>query len=237
MPSGDLKPEEFSKFTAQIRSYPEITLEDVQEFIRGYPSIEACILSSVAQFSPSISLWLGERFRYFELDQRTILPIRNSYQSPETLGRDRIAAAVAGYFLFAGRDVLVINTGTAITYDLINSAGEYLGGSISPGMNMRFRALHTFSGKLPLITYSAQSDLTGKDTTGSILSGVIHGITAEVEGVAERYREQYPDLKIVFSGGDMEYFVNRLKISIFAFPNIVIYGLHKILQFNVENSS
>jgi len=132
--------------------------------------------------------------------------------------------------------VLVVCAGTALTCDFINHKGEYLGGSISPGMQMRFNALHTFTDKLPLLTYEEPAALIGFDTRMSILSGVINGIIAEIEGIAHGYQAEYPGLKIILSGGDLNYFVKWLKISIFALPNIVIHGLQQILTFNVNKA-
>jgi type III pantothenate kinase len=232
LPSGDLLPEEFSGTHVKIESSPKISLQTVQDFTRRYPSIEACILSSVIPFPASISAWLRERFRYLEFDHRTALPIHNHYHSPETLGKDRLAAAVAGSSVYPGQHVLVINAGTTITYDLVSSGREYLGGAISPGMQMRFRALHTFTKQLPLLTYTEIDFLTGNDTNKSVLSGVINGMAAEMEGMIACYQKEYPGIKVILSGGDLNYFVNRLKISIFALPNIVIYGLQQILAFN-----
>jgi type III pantothenate kinase len=139
---------------------------------------------------------------------------------------------VGGFNQFKGSPVLIINAGTAITYDIVTGEGEYIGGAISPGMLMRFRALHNFTRELPLLSYTDIDFKAGKDTSGSILSGVINGMAAEMEGMITGYRELYPGIKVILSGGDLNYFVNRLKISIFALPNIVIYGLHQILCFN-----
>ncbi|MCX6246629.1 MAG: type III pantothenate kinase [Bacteroidetes bacterium] len=236
LPSGKLTPEAFSITTGKIESYPEISLQDVREFSLRYPAIDACILSSVIPYPVMISDWLRKRFRYLEFNHKTPLPITNRYLSPETLGRDRLASAIAGFSMYPGQDVLVINAGTALTYDLVTSAGAYIGGSISPGMNMRFRALHTFTGQLPLLTYTEIDFLTGTDTEGSLLSGVINGMTAEMERMIQYYQEEYPGIKVILSGGDLIYFVNRLKISIFALPNIVIYGLQQILAFNDKES-
>jgi type III pantothenate kinase len=145
---------------------------------------------------------------------------------------DRLASAVAAFHRFPVHPVLILNAGTAVTYDIVTKIGEYLGGSISPGMQMRFRALHTFTKQLPLLTYTGIDFLTGNDTDTSVLSGVINGMAAEMEGMIARYQKEYPGIKVVLSGGDLNYFVNRLKISIFAVPNIVIYGLQQILAFN-----
>jgi type III pantothenate kinase len=232
VPPGNLHPEAFFTPPLEIKSHPEISLQEIQAFTARHPSIEACILSSVVPFPDSVSGWLRERFRYLEFDHHTSIPLENFYHSPETLGKDRLAAAVGGSSIYPGQPVLVINAGTAITYDLVTSGKEYLGGAISPGMQMRFRALHTFTRQLPLLTYSEIDFLTGNDTDKSVLSGVINGMAAEMKGMIAFYQEEHPGIKVILSGGDLNYFVNRLKISIFALPNIVIYGLQQILAFN-----
>jgi type III pantothenate kinase len=216
-----------------VENHDEVTPAMLERFLQEHPGTEACILSSVIRHDGAVTEFLRRHLRFIELDEHTPIPIRNSYKTAGTLGKDRLAAAVAGASRFPGENVLVISAGTALTFDLVTGGGEYLGGAISPGMQMRFTALHTFTGKLPLVTYRDQAELTGTDTTTSILSGVINGMVAEIEGIAGRHRESYPDLKIILSGGDLDYFVKRLKISIFAIPNIVIHGLQQILSFNV----
>ncbi len=218
-----------------LEFHPQISLPLVRQFVHDHPEISSCILSSVIRHPASLISFLRRQFPFIELTHQTPLPIRNTYRTPETLGKDRLAAAVFGASVYPGKDVLVINAGTCITCDFVNAEGKYLGGSISPGLEMRFRALHTFTGKLPLISYKKVNHPIGNNTTDAILSGVILGIVHEIEGVAGYYREKYPEIKIIFSGGDLIYFDKRLKISIFAVPNCVIYGLHQILRFNVKN--
>jgi type III pantothenate kinase len=217
-------------------SNPEVSLELIQKFVRDHPGITSCILSSVIHHPEAIEGFLVAVFPTWIMDSHTPLPIGNCYRTPETLGYDRLAAAVAGASQFPGEPVLVISAGTAITYDFINPAGEYIGGAISPGMQLRFKALHTFTGKLPLVEYKELVPELGNDTENSILSGVINGIVGEMEGFAHNYSSTYPGLKIILSGGDLNYFDKRLKISIFAFTNIVLAGLHQILQFNVSKT-
>ena len=219
-----------------LESSPEISPEIMATFISKHPGITSCILSSVIQHPTAINDILRSRFRTLIFDRLTLLPIRNGYSTPETLGMDRLAAAVAGAFEFPGKPVLVINAGTAITFDFINSSGEYLGGAISPGMQLRFKSLHTFTGKLPLVDYKESVPVLGTNTENSILSGVINGIVGEIESFADHFHAENPELKIILSGGDMNYFVKRLKISIFAVTNIVLTGLHQILLFNVSKT-
>ncbi len=217
-----------------VQQYKTISKEIVGQFLAEHPGVTSGILSSVIDHDPGIPVYLRQKMFFIELDEHTPVPVTNRYDTQNSLGKDRLAAAVAGATLFPGENILIINTGTALTFDFVNARGEYLGGAISPGMQMRFNALHTFTDKLPLLSYQESVGLVGPDTQGSILSGVINGISAEIEGISARYGEEYPGLKIILSGGDLNYFVKRLKISIFALPNIVIHGLQQILSFNVN---
>ena len=139
---------------------------------------------------------------------------------------------VAAHFLYPNRNVLVIDAGTCITYDLINKNEEYFGGSISPGLTIRFNALHTFTGKLPLVSHRNYYELAGNDTETSILSGVINGFLFEVDSVIDSYRDRYDDLKVLVCGGDYQFLADRLKNSIFAIPELVLVGLNEILDYN-----
>jgi type III pantothenate kinase len=215
-----------------VNAYKRVSVSIIRDIIKQNPAIRSCILSSVVKIPSALQGHLENQFNLIVLDEHTPLPILNHYLTPDTLGKDRLAAAVAGFYQFPGHPVLIINAGTALTYDVITKVGEYLGGSISPGMQMRFRALHTFTRQLPLLSYTEINSLTGSDTDTSVLSGVINGITSEIEGMIACYQKEYQGIKVILSGGDLNYFVNRLKISIFALPNIVIYGLQQILAFN-----
>ena len=165
----------------------------------------------------------------------TQIPITNLYQSVATLGSDRLAVAVAGYYLHPNKSVLTIDAGTCIKYNFTNNKNEYLGGAISPGIRMRFNALQHFTSKLPLIeTDILFTDLIGTNTQNSILSGVLNGSVAEVDGMIDRYKSQYPEVLILLTGGDSEYLAERLKNSIFAHQNLVLKGLNDILNYNLE---
>jgi len=221
----------------KLQQFPEISLPVVRNFIEKFPSTNHCILSSVINHPTSIPRFLASRFQFTELGETTPVPLKNRYRSKNTLGKDRLAAAVAGSRLFPDQNVLVVNAGSCITYDFVNAQNEYLGGVISPGIRMRLTAMHTFTGKLPLLSFRNKEIVIGRNTEGSMLSGAFVGATAEIEGIVGRYRNQYPDLNVVLSGGDQKYFVKRLKISIFAQPNIVLYGLQQILEFNVGKTT
>ncbi len=203
----------------------------VENIFSEYP-ISSAIIASVIDNPVEIISIVKSRCPMFILEQDTPVPVTNNYLTPETLGSDRLAAAVMGHYLYPRKNVLVIDAGTCIKYDFVDSQGVYHGGAISPGQNMRLKALHTFTGKLPLIELSEQYRLTGKNTEQSILSGVVYGAVAEIDGIINQYKERYPDLKVLLSGGDSEYLVSKLKSKIFAVSNIVLSGLKIILDYN-----
>ncbi|HLP18724.1 MAG TPA: type III pantothenate kinase [Chitinophagales bacterium] len=163
------------------------------------------------------------------------LPIQMLYKTPETLGADRVAGSVAANFLYPGKNILKIDFGTCITYDFVSAAAEYQGGAISPGMMMRFKALHNYTAKLPLVDpmQFTAFELTGTDTTTSILSGVVNGIKEEVNGIIKEYDARFGNLQVVATGGDSLLFVTLLKCEIFARPYLVLEGLNRILNYNL----
>ncbi|MCA8833033.1 type III pantothenate kinase [Hymenobacter pini] len=169
----------------------------------------------------------------------TPLPIRNAYATPHTLGADRLAAAVGAAWLLPGRPVVIVDAGTALKCDLVTPDGTFQGGSIAPGLAMRFRALHTFTGRLPLVEKPADETadipLTGTDTQGAIQSGALNGAVAEVRGMLAEYEAQYPSLAVVLAGGDAPFFRTRLKRPIFVVPELVLLGLHRILVHHVAS--
>ena len=180
--------------------------------------------------------YLGSNLRNFVfLDETVSLPIKVQYKTPKTLGKDRLAAAVGANYLQPEKDLLVIDAGTAITYELIDASGSYLGGNISPGMTTRFRALNLFTEKLPLVVEQEYIPLVGTDTETAIQAGVVNGIVCEMDGYIEMLRLKYPNLLVFLTGGHSFYFERRLKNSIFADINLVLTGLNRILEYNVED--
>ncbi|MHC1706896.1 MAG: type III pantothenate kinase [Bacteroidales bacterium] len=202
------------------------------DIIKKYPCPLA-ILSSVRDYSTEVREYLSARKIFIELDENTRVPVKNTYETPETLGKDRLAAACGAQSLFPGHNVLVVNAGSCITYEVISSSGEYHGGSISPGLMMRFKALHTFTGRLPLLSPATGITVPGKNTHDSIITGALLGAVEEINGMCARYQQLYPELKVVLSGGDISFFENQLKSGIFAVQNIVLLGLNEILDYNV----
>jgi type III pantothenate kinase len=218
----------------ELQTLAEPTIQDIEKLLNENPEICNCIVSSVKELDEKWISFISKKTRLLILDNKTTLPFSNLYLTPDTLGRDRIAAVAGAGSLFPAKNVLVIDAGTCITYDILTNQNKYLGGAISPGIEMRLKALHTFTDKLPLVTLdlSQPVDLIGKSTDGSITSGVQLAVRLEVEATIEEYKNQFDSLKIVLTGGDLFYFDKYLKNNIFAAPNLVLIGLKKILDFN-----
>jgi type III pantothenate kinase len=213
----------------------KFTVAELQKIYRTHSGIKNTIVSSVLNHSKDVVNFLSNHSQYIPFDNRTPLPIINSYKTPESLGKDRLAAVVGAWSLHKGNTVLVIDAGTCIKLDLITSKNEYLGGSISPGINMRFKALNYYTDKLPIVDVDKNyHSLTGVSTKESLLSGVQVGVLFEVQGFINEYSKQYPDLKIVLTGGDKPFFELGLKNHIFAIPELVLLGLNEILLFNAK---
>ncbi|MDR0603639.1 MAG: type III pantothenate kinase [Bacteroidales bacterium] len=210
-----------------------IGIDDIVAIEKKY-KIRNAILSSVINDTQTIENYLTEKYTFVKLSEKTPLPVKNVYRTKDTLGSDRLACAVAAQNLFPEENVLVLQLGTCITSDFITEEGVYMGGSISPGMEMRFKALHHFSDKLPLIEYQSIDYITGQSSEEAILSGVIHGIIAECNYLIANYKSKYPYLKVIVTGGNLKAFENAIKGEITPFPELVISGLDLILYYNVE---
>ena len=155
------------------------------------------------------------------------------YESPGTLGPDRIAAIAGAWFRFPGKEVLVIDAGSALTFDYLEGK-VYLGGNISPGLTMRFRSLHYFTGKLPLVTSSEKYSSPGKNTVEAITAGVIDGLVFEINEYIRKAREAKPDLKVVLTGGDGEFLKEKIRFDVDLIHDLVLEGLNQILIFNSD---
>ena len=200
----------------------------------GHNDIQQGIISNVGEEDDKIHDFLNQNLtKLVILDEKTPLPIENYYSSKTTLGKDRIAAAAGGNYLFPGKNVLIIDAGTALTYEFVNSKGQYLGGGISPGLRMRFSSLHENTKRLPLVEPKEKFSFPANTTKSAIVSGVQTGIIYEIDGIINEFIEQFKPLKIVLTGGDSNFFERKLKNSIFVDSNLVLKGLNQILEFNV----
>jgi type III pantothenate kinase len=225
----------FSENGVIIRLFSEkqLTIPFFERLLKDY-SIQRAIVSSVGAGDEDALDWLDAHTRLVRFAHTCQLPITLKYATPETLGTDRLANAVGANALHPGENVLSIMAGTCLVADFVNADGEYLGGSIAPGLRMRFQALEHFTARLPLIEPEESAPLIGNTTKTSILSGVINGMAAEIDGLIDRYQEQYSNVKVLFSGGDSEQLLNSVKKRIFAAQNPILLGLYKILVLNVS---
>jgi len=196
--------------------------------------VEHVIFSSVRRESiPTPGRFSAYVKSLTELTPQTPLPIKNHYETPESLGNDRLAAVTGGQELFPNSHVLVIDAGTALTFDFLEKSGSYLGGNISPGLNLRFDSLHQATGKLPLLKPQKEVPALGKNTRQAIEAGVQHGIIYEMNQYIEYFTQAYGSVKVLLTGGDCFFFDNKLKYPIFVEPNLVLIGLNKILKYNI----
>jgi type III pantothenate kinase len=215
--------------------HKDLNADSIETLFQQHNTIKSVIVGSVRDLPDDFAHLFPTHVQLNILNHHTTLPIVVSYQSPSTLGVDRIAAVVAANHMYPGKNLLVIETGTCITYDFIDDSAVYHGGSISPGLGLRFSALHNFTDKLPLVEPVRDVALVGTTTETSIQSGVINGLIAEIQGIISMYESNYENLTIILSGGNLEYFDKNLKNNIFAVPNIVLRGLNIIQDFNDKN--
>jgi type III pantothenate kinase len=190
------------------------------------------ILSSVINHPPELEELLKKHTDFHKLDHNSKLPVTTPVGKPETIGADRLAIVSAAVDLFPGRHNLAIGLGTCITYNFVNKSHEFLGGSISPGLHMRFRAMHEQTALLPLVTAEHNFPLVGYDTKTNLLSGVILGMAKEIDGIIDAYSLKYNNFNVLLTGGDMGFFVPHLKNKIFADPYLIYKGLYAISASN-----
>ncbi|MBT9484964.1 type III pantothenate kinase [Sediminibacterium sp.] len=210
---------------------PEATVESITALMNQWKP-KKVILSSVINHDPAIESIMAEQTAFHQLSHASLLPLTTPVGKPETIGADRLALVAAAVDLFPKQHNLVIGLGTCITYNFINNQHEFLGGSISPGMNMRFRAMHEQTALLPYINAESPFPLVGYDTKTNLLSGVIWGMTKEIDGIIDEYALKYSNFNVLLTGGDMPFFVPHLKNRIFADPNLIFKGLYAISEFN-----
>lgn len=211
---------------------PPLFVLKVKEVFERFPQINRAILSSVNALDKKEVDIVSLFCRVHVLTHNSKVPFKNSYATPQSLGVDRIALASAAFYQNRGGNTLVIDAGTCITYDMINDYGEYLGGAISPGVSMRYRAMHDQTARLPLLEATDITGLIGNSTETSMHSGVINGTAREVDGVIDQYRQRFKDLTVILTGGEAQFFAKKLKNTIFAHSKFLLEGLNYLLEYN-----
>lgn len=211
------------------------SVADVRRWLGEVP-LDGAIFASVADNDASLRMMLSDEFGAFELQAATPLPFRNAYRTPETLGKDRLAAAAGALALFPGQHCMVVDCGTCIKYELIDAGGTYHGGNIAPGLNMRIQAMHHFTARLPEVPLEMPAETVGNSTTTALQNGALRGAALETEGFAGLFAQKARPLTVVLTGGDAPFlieFLNLPRLNIE--PDLTLYGLNYILTFNLNN--
>ncbi len=210
----------------------DLFAKNIKKIFKRFPKITHAIISSVGKLERKNIEVLAIFCELLVLDHNSKVPFKNSYASPQTLGVDRIALATGAFYFNPNANTLVIDAGTCVTYDMVNDYGEYIGGAISPGLSMRYLALHEHTSKLPLLRPTELFDFVGNTTETGIHSGVINGICNEIDGVIDQYQGRFRDLTVILTGGDSQFLSKRLKNTIFAHSKFLILGLNFLLEYN-----
>lgn len=210
---------------------PDDKDETIQHAIKKYKPAKS-ILSSVINHNPGIEKVLSSATQFHKLSNTTKLNFATPVSKPETIGADRLALSAAAVHFYPGKNNLVIGMGSCITYNFINQHHQFLGGSISPGMEMRFKSMHDYTAKLPLVQKDWNFPVIGYDTNTNLQSGVLAGISFEIDGCIEFYANKYGNFNVVLTGGDTPYFARRLKNKIFADSKFLFKGLYALSELN-----
>jgi type III pantothenate kinase len=210
----------------------EIAVKTVEDFFLNYPKISDSILSVVGNEDEKLFAVLQKHTRVTQVSRQTPMPFVNKYATPHTLGVDRMVLAAGAALLYPEQNRLVIDAGTCITYDFVSHEGAYLGGAISPGLQLRYNAMHTFTAKLPLLYPEMPQSYTGNSTETSLHAGAVFGLLYEIEGFIAAYRKQYQQLTVILTGGDAEFLAKRLKNTIFANSNFLLESLKSLYKYS-----
>ncbi len=202
----------------------------LNSILKKFSNIENAVAASVG----NLKFELPSHVKLYMIDSNWPMPFRNCYATPETLGADRIVLAAGATLQFPAANRLVIDAGTCVTYDFIDDEDNYHGGAISPGLLLRYRALNHYTARLPLLDRENPAHYIGNSTNASIHSGVVNGLTAEIDGFIERYRADYPNFIIILTGGDSEFLAERLKNTIFAHSNFLLESLNRIFHYKIN---
>jgi type III pantothenate kinase len=206
-------------------------LQQLQSLVQQHQPTHS-ILSSVIEHDPQIETFLKAHTRFHKVTHQSLLPFTIPVGKPETVGADRLAIAAAAVHFYPEQHTLVIGLGSCVTYNFINQQAQLVGGAISPGMHMRFRAMHEYTAKLPLVAADWNVPLIGYDTATNMQSGVVLGMAKEMDGMIDEYKKRFSNFNAVLTGGDIPYFEPHLKNRIFADFDFIFKGLYAISQFN-----
>lgn len=225
-------------YNSTITYYEEVLLINLDaalfKIFTKNSKITHAMLSSVGKLTEKQLKTVASYCRVYVVGPDIKIPFENKYQTPNTLGADRIALATAAYFLYPNQNALLIDAGTCVTFDLITDKAAYLGGAISLGLKTRYKALHDYTAKLPLLSPKHPKNYIGNTSEESIHSGVVNGMCVEIDGVISQYKADFENLTVILTGGDAHFLSIRLKNSIFANDKFLLEGLNYLLEYNKQ---
>ena len=210
----------------------DFRIDVIDTYQTSFPFKHIIVSSSISLHKTDIDL-LKKYGKLFLLNDRLPVPVKVDYETPETLGNDRIAAACGASQLFRNQNSLVVDAGTCVTYDFVDANGVYRGGNIAPGIDMRLKAMHEYTSKLPLIEKANTHNILGKSTEEALRNGAVSGVIFELEALLLRLMEDQKQINIILTGGNALFLAENVKKEIFVLPNLVLQGLNEILLYNL----
>ena len=204
----------------------------VLKIFKSYPKIKKTIVSNVSKINHEL-FFKNQKMDFLNVSAELNLPFENLYETPKTLGSDRIALISSAVFEYPSRNSLIIDAGTCLTMDIINNKNQYCGGMISPGISLRYQSLNKMTANLPLVNKSEKYSFPSNNTIGCIHTGVVGGIVHEIKGFIDEVKGNNKKINIILTGGDANFLSKPLKIPIFADPIFILRGLNKILALNL----
>jgi type III pantothenate kinase len=207
----------------------------IENILKTHQKITHLVVASVGDVEKESFLEFKKELNVHFISHKDPFPFFNDYETPQTLGIDRMVLAAGATFQFPDQNRLVIDAGTCVTFDFIDDNNKYHGGAIAPGLRLRYESLHNFTAKLPLLTLESPKDLIGKSTSESIHSGVVNGLVYEIDGFIDEYRARYSNFIIILTGGDTDFLAKRLKNTIFANSNFLLESLNQTFQYKIKN--
>ena len=206
--------------------------EAIDTILKEYPFIKNMIVASVGKIEKDDFLYFENKIKVLFVSNSNTFPFQNLYSTPNTLGIDRLVLAAGAVLNYPKQNRLIIDAGTCVTYDFVDENDNYLGGAISPGIRLRYEALHNYTANLPLLNREEPTNTIGNATNQSIHSGVINGLTLEIDGFISTYSNSYKNFIIILTGGDSDFLDKRLKNNIFANQNFLLESLNQLFQYN-----
>lgn len=207
----------------------------IENIFKKFSQITESVFSSVGKLDNDVLELIQKTSKMNVISSETVFPFENKYATPKTLGVDRMVLASGATLLYPNQNRLIIDAGTCITYDFVSTDDVYLGGAISPGLRLRYEALHNYTAKLPLLTLEQPENFIGNSTNEAIHSGVVNGVVNEIDGFINLYRQQYQYLTVILTGGDAEFLAKNIKNTIFANSNFLLESLNHIHHYTIDN--